>query len=325
MTKRVFVAALLAAVLLFLPCIQAAGTYPLASTSASVQKALAYFDSVQLPDGDIGYNYMVSGWVVMGLAAAGMDPHTVRVGAGFSSVIDYLAIHDAQLRAGNTPATDWERVILALTAAGEDPRAFAGTDHVAHLLSYWDGTQFGSPGALNDDFFAVLALRSAGFARDSPYVAGAVDYILSHQNPDGGWSYAVGSPSDSDDTAAAVLALASVGLQGAPATAASMSYFDAIQNLDGGFPQHVIEGAASPTSNTASDAWVIQALVAVGQDPTSSAWTTASGATPVSSLLGLQQPDGSFAWNGNCVCGPAWMTAYALPALVGVPMPVQGA
>ncbi|MHB1260117.1 MAG: hypothetical protein ACYC2H_00230 [Thermoplasmatota archaeon] len=322
MSKPTFAAACLAALLLVSPSASAASAYPLSPGSQPVADAVGYFASIQLPSGNIGYNYMVSAWVVMGLAAAGIDPHTVRVGTGFQSIIQYLAVNDAQLKAGNAQATDWERVILALTAAGEDPRTFAGTDHVAALLGYWDGTQFGSPSALNDDFFAVLALRSAGFAADSPYVAGAANYILQHQNSDGGWSYAVGSPSDSDDTAAAVLALVAAGFGDAPATSSATAYFATIQGIDGGFVAHLVPGEV-PASNTASDAWVIQALHALGEDPTSAEWTTASGANPVTHLLSLQQADGSFAWTGTCVCGPAWMTAYALPALLGSPYPVN--
>lgn len=345
-----------------LPVVEADPGYPLAPSDPAVQRAIGYFREIQLPDGDIGYSYMVSAWVTMALASAGVDPHTVRVESTLNSIVDFLFVHDAQLRSRHTSATDWERVILALTAAHENPRTFASNDHIAGLLQFWDGNQFGSVNALNDDFFAIHALRSAGFPADSIYIQKPMQHILAHQNPDGGWSYAIGVRSDSDDTAAAIEALIAAGYQPqssggglasvassfnarwsgscpGDAVACALAYLDLVQNPDGGFPYHFVEGGSwvapeaanakgddpadqESTSNTASDAWVIQALVAAGENPTGPRWTTPSGANPVTHLLSLQEPDGSFRWTGTSISGPAWMTAYALPALLGKPYPI---
>ncbi|MHB8632780.1 MAG: hypothetical protein ACYDBQ_02265 [Thermoplasmatota archaeon] len=304
-----------AMIALFVGPVAAGASYPLAPTAPPVSSALAFLRSQQVGDGSIG-TPSVTAWVVMAIAAAGQDPNT-WVTTGGESPVDYLAQSMPRLQV----PTDWERQLLAATAAHQDPHNFGGADLVATVQSFYSGGQFGSASLLNDDFFAILSLRSAGITAADASLVSSQQFILTNQNADGGWSYQVGGVSDVDDTAAALMALAHMGYPStAPGVQNAISYLRTQQLPDGGLPS-VIHGGT--VSNTASDSWAIDALVLYGQDPSGTAWTTPSGATLVGNLLSLQQSDGSFQWDGVQRVGPIWMTAYAVPALVGHPYPVN--
>jgi iron complex transport system substrate-binding protein len=307
-------ATVLVVAVLLTPVAVAAETYPLPASSAPIQDALAFLRSQQRGDGSIGDD-SVTAWVVMGLAAAGEDPNAWRApGSGFSPV-DYLERVTPRL----ATATDWERQLLAAAAAGANVHAFGGEDLVARVLSFHDGEQFGSTAALNDDAFAILSLSAAGIPGSDPRIQSAASFVAIHQGLDGGWSYAVGGVSGVDDTAASLMALARADYAAdAPAVQRALDYLHTQQLPDGGFPSVTHGGTVS---NSASDAWAIGALVAFGEDPDGEAWSVA-GQSVVDNLLLLQEPDGSFRWDGVQRVGPIWMTAYALPALAGKPYPV---
>lgn len=320
--------------LLLVPAATAAAAYPLSPAAPQVQNALGYLQAMQLGDGSIGDD-SVTAWVVMGIAATGQDPNNWAARGSGATPLDYLERVTPRLQS----ATDWERQLLAVTAAGRDPTVFGGVDLVAKVRGFFDGSQFGDPALLNDDVFAILALRSAGAPVEDPQIQAAGNYVASHQNADGGWSYQVGGVSDVDDTAAALMALARVTVAPTGTTPiasgtsdslttnfeanvlpSTLTYLHAQQLPDGGFPS-VIHGGT--VSNTASNSWTITALRLVGEDPNGPSWTTPSGYTPVDSLLELQRLDGSFDWDGVQRVGPIWMTAYALPALMGHAYPVN--
>ncbi|MDR3304445.1 MAG: hypothetical protein LBS85_00225 [Clostridiales Family XIII bacterium] len=111
--------------------------------------------------------------------------------------------------------TDYSRVDLALAAIGADPRDFAGYNLLAPLAEYDKVLSQG----LNGPTYALLALDSKGYAMpDKP--AGStsaqaaremyVSFLLSKQNPDGGWNLAgdPASASNPDITAMVLQALA---------------------------------------------------------------------------------------------------------------------
>jgi len=85
-------------------------------------------------------------WVTMALSAAGAS----------SIPSDYLK------SINSTKATDYETTILAIASLGQDPRTFGSSDYIAKLESFYTSGQIGDPNLLNDDFFGILALVSAG-------------------------------------------------------------------------------------------------------------------------------------------------------------------
>ena len=159
-------------------------------------------------------------WASMALVAAG-EPVDVSYLQDFSG----------------SGAIDYAAPILALTAAGEDPRTYPNTNLVEALLSFHSGSQIGDSGLVNDDIFSLLALVSAGVSESDPAAIDAKNFILSNQNSDGGWGYSTGSGSDTNTTAAAIMALRAVGVSvGNSVLTDAKSYLQSAQNDDGGFP-----------------------------------------------------------------------------------------
>ena len=238
-------------------------------------------------------------WLTMALAAN--DQANPDLG--------YLADFEAN------SANDFAKTILALTAVGQNPYNYGGSDFVAGLENYYTAGQFGSADLLSDDFWAIMALRSAGAAVNDQMIVSSHNFILDNQNPDGGFSYAAGAESDSNDTAAAVLALLDAGLTAqSDVVIEALDYLEDVQNPDGGFPF-----VAGSESDSGSDAWVIIALNKAGLNPES--WSQ-GGQTPLTHLQTLALEDGSYRWLIGDPSGSPLMTAYAAVALAGAYYPV---
>ncbi|MCD6530296.1 PKD domain-containing protein [Candidatus Bathyarchaeota archaeon] len=289
------------------------GAYPYSLKDVEIASALEYLRGLQQSNGSI-VDFATSAWAAMAIAAAGEDPHTWAP-AGIS-VIDYLKANSHLLNLSR--ASDVERYILAMTAAREDPRDIGGVDYVAILKSLFNGGQIGEKEWLFDDFWGILALISAGEAANSTIIQETREYIKGRQNEDGGWGWAVDVDSDVDNTAAALMALLAAGEPlNSPAVENGLKYLRENQQGDGGF-------SCWGVSNSASDSWAICAINAAGQDPTSGEWVK-NGNTPVSHLLSLQNPDGSFNWSSTEPgMNLALMTSYAIVALCGRTYPVNG-
>jgi len=247
----------------------------------SIQTAIEYLKT-QTPDP----------WITMALVSAGETD---------------LNLNHLKEVTGNL-ATDYEKTILALTAAGKNPRTFGNIDFVAKLKSFYQSNQIGSPDLLNDDFWGILALVSAGEIPGSQIIQDSKNFILVNQNPDGGWSYAVGGNSDTNDTAAAITALLEAGLKkDDPVITKAIDYLKSSQNEDGGFPY-----TSGSESDSGSDSWIISAIYKLGQNPED--WQK-EGKDPVSHLKSLQRDDGSFKWIASEDKGYPILTAYAVIAL----------
>ena len=285
-----------------------AQAYPLNAGDIHIIKALDFLRGAQQADGRIG-GFLTSAWAVMAIAAAGEDPHTWN--AEGDSIVRYL--RDNANHLDPNKATDWERSIMAIVAAGENPQNFGGIDYVDTLLGLYDGTQMGDAAMLNDDFWGILALVS--IRGSETIIQNIKNFIISNQNGDGGWGWTVDGNSDADNTAAAVSALVAAGESPSSQTITNaLNYLKSQQQNNGGF---VSEG----TTNAAVDSWVIGALTSVGQDPIGEGWRQ-SGNNPVGHLLSLQDTNGAFKWTETQWSNPEWMTAYAIPALLGKPYPV---
>jgi prenyltransferase beta subunit len=149
---------------------------------------------------------------------------------------------------------------------------------------------------------------------------GAVDQLKSTINPDGGWGWVPGN-SDTNGTALAIQALAAAGESlSSTAIVSGLNYLAAAQNSDGGFPYDPASSFGTD-SDTNSTAYVVQALLAAGEDPITGTWLI-STTNPISYLLSMQLPDGSFEWQPGSGSN-ALATRQAIPALLGRPFPLQ--
>jgi|Deesub1362A_J573_1020465.scaffolds.fasta_scaffold00272_40 hypothetical protein len=285
--------------------------YPYTTSDPIIKNALDYFNSTQEDDGRIG-GYMTSEWALMAIVACGEDP------TKYGSLIDYIKNNQQQL--DTDKATDIERHILTIVCMGEDPTNFTGTDYVAMLGNEFKQGQIGDPSLLNDDYWGIIALVAAGVdPSSSTIISQTVEFIKDNQNPDGGWSWYVGGDSDTDDTAAAIMALIAAGVD--PSSDEIKDGFDYIkscQDSTGGFCSDPSFGTQPSTEATA---WVISAILAAGEDPTSGEWTN-SGNNPVDFLSSMQDADGAFFHLPNVRSQPELVTSYAVIALCGKWYPV---
>ncbi|HUZ01007.1 MAG TPA: prenyltransferase/squalene oxidase repeat-containing protein [Thermomicrobiaceae bacterium] len=282
-------------------------------------RAVRYLVAHEARDGSLDGSVGETEDLVLGAAAAGYDPGTLRPASG-STPLDFLAAH---LTAATADAGKTAKLILALVAAGRDPAAFAGVDLLASLQGFYDpvGGRYGD-GATFGQALAILALSGAAVPA-VPVPAAAVTALRAAQDSDGSWNYqgtkdaSVGG--DTNSTAVAVMALVAAGAADTdPALARALAYLRAQQQPDGGFPYQAGAG-----SDPDSDALVIEALAASGQDIGTS-WTK-DGQSPFASLLGFQDAaSGGFRYPGNAAPDP-FTTSQVPQGLEALPLPVRTA
>jgi hypothetical protein len=273
--------------------------------------ALAYLAGQQAADGSIASSAGPTEDFILGTAAANYDPNTLVSCAG-RSAYQYLT---AKLTAETATAGGTGKLILAVLAGKLDPTVFGGQDLVIRLGTFYntttgaygDGSTFGQS-------LAILALKGAGQAIPAP----AVTELEGLQDTDGSWNYQAGSNSTSGDTNSTAIAVEALTAAGVPTSDASVTkaiaYLHTQQNSDGGFA-YSAPGASDPDS----DALVIQALVALNQDPIGASWTI-GGKTVFNDLPSRQATDGGFIYPGNPK-SDAFTTSQVPAGLKQVPLP----
>jgi hypothetical protein len=286
-----------------------------AHLASSLSPELSFLTSAQNGDGGFGgargqgSSELYTAWAAMGLAAAGRNPARVR--RSEHSVLDSLRAQASTLRG----LGDAERTILAVRACGASAYSFAGRNLVAEVLRA-RASDRSFAHQVNLTAFAIFALRAVGHSPSFGAIHQAAGWIERQQNPDGGFAFSSrGSPSDVDDTGAALQALADAGAHNRRVLAAGAGYLLRSQSLDGGFPQQY--GAQS---NAQSTAWATQGLIAAGYNP--GAVRRRGSRTPIGYLESLRAPDGSIRYSRTGAQTPVWVTAQALIALASKTFPV---
>ena len=296
------------------PIPTAGPTFPSTATdSARATAALSYLLAAQSPDGSIDKSLGETADYIIGAAAAGYDPATLTgCTAGGTGALTFLATASD---AATTDAAKTGKTILAVVASGLDPAAFSGRNLVGRLAAlYHAGTGAYGDGSTFAQAFAILAVDASG----GTVPPAATAKLAALQDGDGSWSYgkapvAAGS-GDTNSTAMALMALDAAGVHSADAT--GFAYLVTQQLADGGFPYQNSTTYGTPASDPDSDSVVLQALVAVGQDPTSGTWSKGS-ANVLTSLRASQINDGGFYFPGS---GESAFTTSEVPAaLAGVP------
>ena len=220
----------------------------------------------------------LTAWSVLGLRATGAEA---------PGSLAYLRAHEDELRS----ATDVAVVALAEQALGDPASAL-----VARLRPRVDGSI--GP-TLNSTYWGVLAMGRASPA--------TTRFLLRHQTRTGGFAWGVDVAPDSNDTAAALQALAVARVRGMPVDRA-VKFLLSFQNRDGGF--ELTRGRGSDAQSTA---WAIQGLVAAGRKPPRSAFAY---------LARLRRADGSYRYSTRYAATPVWVTAQVLAALAKRPFPL---
>ncbi len=271
--------------LLLFSSVSAANAADTEGLRAALTKAAAYVsETVEIPAvGATGGE-----WAILGLARSGAAVSAAYFPDYYENVEKDVIFKGGVLH--EKKYTEYSRVILALTAIGQNPADVAGFNLLTPLGDYektiWQG--------VNGAIFALLALDSGGYpipknpdaatqATRDMYVA----HILSCQNPDGGWALA-GTVSDPDMTAMALQALAKYPHNTAvqASTEKALIYLSQVQTESGGFISGGVE-------NAESCAQVLAALCELGISFTDARFTK-NGGTIIDALLAFQTAEGGF-------------------------------
>lgn len=208
------------------------------------------------------------------------------------------------------------KTILALNAAGQNPRDFGGHDFVAILTG-----QLESDGRYNgqtpfEQSLALLGLAAANERADDQ----ALQWLKNQQTDSGAWGDGYGTDENADATGMAVMALVahSEPVDG-DALSRAKSWLVATQLSDGSW-----EYADGYGSNASSTALVMQGLSALGENfyGPGSGWSK-SGRTPLMALVSYRSASGAF--QADFGSGPFdnfYTTIQVMPALTGKPYPL---
>ncbi|WP_181233818.1 prenyltransferase/squalene oxidase repeat-containing protein [Enhygromyxa salina] len=192
----------------------------------------------------------------------------------------------------------WEQYLLGhlltLLALNEIPAHAAIVRRCANQLLGHQRDDGGFSFITRMEIFATatagLGLVGAGHDGAALYPAG--DFLLRHQQPDGGWGYAQGvRQTDVDDTAYCVEFLRALDPHRyAPALARAEQYMLSLQNPDGGFPTFT-RGASSEVAMTAA---VLNALA-----PSKDRYPTVFR-RGIEYIIASQNSDGTFERSWSC-------------------------
>jgi len=288
---------------------------------SAIEKGFTYLKTMQNVDGGFTNRLgtpssdRLTHWVVMALTAAGENVNSNKWSKNGKSPMDFI-LENTQL----DETTHYARALMALKAAGYRG-LINGINLEEKIISFQKANgQFsqydkGEQDLINAHVWSVFALAAAD--RAIPQKDKAKSWLLAQQNIDGGFGWAVGGESDPDSTGVAMTALVILG-EGPDSLAINraIKYLNNQQEIHGGFSSNLNK------ANSASNAWAIQGLLAIGENPQEGQWNKGGG-NPYSYLISLQNPQGYFEWTENRQASPVLMTAYAVMALSKKPFPVN--
>jgi energy-coupling factor transport system substrate-specific component len=292
----------IAAILLVLALVACA---PASAEANSVTRAADWLETQQRPSGGFGSDTgreagaEMTGWAMLGLAAAGRNPNDVtNLG---KSPVDFLRNHLSELG----DAGDVARTILALDAAGVDTRDFGGQNLVTRLLaqrkrngSYqrWPATSA----------YAVLALRAV----DAEAAATkTVEWLRKVQGKDGSWGNLPRQEGTPEITGAVLQVLS----PGSEAADRALAYIREEKRPNGAYAP-----GRNLAANTPATSWAAQGLLSVGEDPAA----FGPGKSPFAYMREMQAEDGYFLKEPGMDIDRIWVTADVLVALSGHHLPV---
>lgn len=211
------------------------------------------------------------------------------------------------------------RVVMALVAAGQNPRAFAGHDFVARIKAFYDPvTGFYDTGSAQfSNSLAALGLLAAGESLPPE----AMRAIRLSRCPDGGFSFDPGCAnregSDVDTTSMVLCVLVAAGVPPTDGVRAdARAFLLAAVNGGGGYGFYADE----PT-NANSTGLALAAIAALKENPTAAPWKTPGG-NPRAALLALQTSSGGFRRDATFADADAFATVQAVPGAAGLALPV---
>ena len=202
-------------------------------------------------------------WLVFGLARSGIVNDSEYFNTYYKNISEYVSETKGILH--ERKYSEYSRVVIALSALGKNPADVSGYNLLSPLADFNSVIYQG----INGPVFALLALDSAGYEipqiEDSNKIQATrqmyVDYILSRQSDDGGFSVSSDGRSEIDATAMALQALNNYSddLKVKDAMDRAFSYLSEKQCQSGGFSDYERENCESASQ-------VLTALAVCGID-----------------------------------------------------------
>jgi hypothetical protein len=283
----------------------------------AANKALNYVRTLQNADGgfplSLGSDSSAGETIdaVLAFVAADIDPATVKKDG--KSPLDYL---EAQTDSYITTPGPLAKLVIGLAAAGEDPRDFAGHDLVASMNAGFNSATHAYGDGPIDHALYMLAREKL----DLSPAHGSAAYLESKQTAEGCWKISDSFGCDTNTTALAIEALLAAGVDPSESSVEhALDYLEDAQNDDGGFPYDP-KSAWGTDSDANSTAFVLQALIAAGEDIDEDRWQAPDGTTPLDTLVAFQLDSGAFEWQPGLGAN-AMATYQAVPALLLEPYP----
>jgi len=252
--------------------------------------------------------------VVQGLAATQLSQNYISCESG-RHPIDYLAENGASWvnqEETDTPSFSVGRagqLLTAIAAGNKNPYNF-GVDSlnlIDEINKRYDVNTgiFGMSVLENvlDHAWAMIGLS----ANNASIPLESADWLVSAQLEDGSWNDGFGSYLDT--TPLAILALISSGYRNvdSPEIQTAIDFMMRNQQPDGGW-----QNVWDTTTNANTTGVMIQAISALGQQPTDEPWQQANG-NPQTALLAVQQENGAFGGDS----ANTYSTADAIVGLAG--------
>ncbi|WP_171056450.1 S-layer homology domain-containing protein [Paenibacillus sinopodophylli] len=231
-------------------------------------------------------------WTVLGLARSGVSVPDDYYAKYYANVEQTLKEQAGKLH--NVKYTEYDRVILALTAIGKNVDQVAGYNLLEPLADYDTLIKQG----INGPVFALIALDSKAY--DIPVVESVkkqttrellIDFILGREIAGGGWALGASpTAADPDVTAMAIQGLTPYYASNDKVKAVvdrGITWLSQKQMADGSF-------SSGGSANSESISQVIVALAGLNIDPHQDARFVKNGHSAVEALLGFGAASGGF-------------------------------
>jgi hypothetical protein len=242
----------------------------------SIEKALSYLLENQNKDGSFN-SPIYTDWAAVASVAA--ENKLLQ-----ENISNYFKINLFE----SNILTENERHAMALMALNINPYNGTNINYIKKIVDSFDGTQFGDKTQVNDDIFALIVLKNAGYTINDEIIAKDIKFIISNQSLDGEWG-------SIDMTPAGIEALRGfediLGVKDSVLKA--KNFLIANQKTDSGF------------ENSFTTSWVLQSLFDDNNILKGEAY-----------LIGKQQTDGGLENITEDKNTRIWATSYAIPAVL---------
>jgi hypothetical protein len=203
------------------------------------------------------------------------------------------------------------KMLLAVNAAGTEPRDFGGLDLIEIIEEHADD----ETGMYDQQIYVhattMLAIGGAG----EEILEGAAEFLVERQIDDGSWAFTGDTTSgegDTNTTSIAMRALAASDNTSEDAIEAAVAYLDSAQ-LDDGSIVYAVDAEDPPLGDSNSTALAIEGWIAAGIKPDDERIQRAADA-----LLAFQNESGAFGYRADMPDDSALSTSQSIPALAVV-------